>query len=190
MEEVLQLTRVEAGHLQVHLKPLALVPFLGSLLEVMRLEWSADVRPLQLHGGPDEPLVWADPDLLEIVVRNLLENARKYSPAGGAIDVSVEEAGNPDHVLVRVIDHGPGIPAALLEPIFDRFSRGIRSSSEWTRGYGLGLYIAREIIRAQQGEIWAENQGDGACFLFTLWAAQDDPIPPGAEAAAPREDTR
>lgn len=184
VEEVLQLTRVEAGHLQVHLQPLALAPFLGSLLEAMRVEWSADVRPLQLHIGPAKPLVWADPDLLEIVVRNLLENARKYTPEGSAIDVTVAETAAPGRVQVQLLDHGPGIAEPLLEPIFERFSRGSRPSSQWTRGYGLGLYIAREILRAHQGEIWAENHGDGACFTFTLWAVQDDLIPPGVEAGA------
>lgn len=190
VEEVLQVARVEAGHLQVHLQPLALAPFLASLLEALRLEWSADGRLLRLHVGTDHQLVWADPDLLEIVVRNLLENARKYSAAGSAIDVSVEEAAMPEHMVVRVRDHGPGIAEPLLEPIFERFSRGSRSSSQWTRGYGLGLYIAREILTAHQGEIWAESRGDGACFVFTVWAVQDEAVPSGDETGPRKAEAR
>ena len=190
VEEVLQLTRVEAGHLQLHLQPLALAPFLATLLEEVRLEWSADMRPLQLHVEPDAPPVWADPDLLAIVLRNLLENARKYTPEGSAIDVTVAAAASADRLQVAVLDHGPGIAEPLLEPIFERFSRGGRSSSQWTRGYGLGLYIAREILTAHQGEIWAENRADGACFAFSLWAVQDDPPQPGVELGARRDGAR
>ncbi|MCL4543880.1 MAG: ATP-binding protein [Chloroflexi bacterium] len=174
IEEVLQLTRVEAGHLQVHLQPLALVPFLGTLLEDVRLEWSDDPRTLQLHPLPECVEIWADPHLLEIVIRNLLDNARKYTPADSSIEVAMEKGADLDRLQVRIIDHGPGIPEPLLEHIFERFSRGLQSPTQWTRGYGLGLYIAREIITAHQGEIWAENHGDGACFVLSLWAAKDE----------------
>lgn len=179
VEEVLQLTRVEAGRLRVHLQPLSLSEFLQATLESTRLAWVGDDRPLVLHLSDGLPPVQADRDVLQIVFRNLLDNARKYSPAGSPIEVEVEPAPGADQVLVQINDHGSGIPPEQLEQIFERFSRGAHASRGWRRGYGLGLYIARELIRAQQGQIWAENRTDGgARFTFSLpVAATSDPAP-------------
>jgi len=75
------------------------------------------------------PQVWADRDLLEIVIRNLLDNAHQYTPPGSLIEVEVEAANVEGRVLVRVIDHGPGIPPEQLDHIFERFSRGTKETS-------------------------------------------------------------
>ena len=177
VEEVLQLTRVEAGRLHVHLQSLSLSEFLQSALESTRLAWVGDDRPLVLRTLDGLQPVQADRDVLQIVVRNLLDNARKYSPAGSPIEVEVKPAPGADQLLVHINDHGSGIPPEQLEQIFERFSRGAHTSRGWRRGYGLGLYIARELIRAQQGQIWAENRADGgARFTFSLpVAATADP---------------
>jgi signal transduction histidine kinase len=166
VEEVLQVTRLQAGRLPVRLQPLPLRAFLHGLLERVRQDWAGDERPVQMPGG-DEVVVWADPAMLEVVLRNLLDNARKYTPPASPLEFEIlsDAAGR---VQVRLSDHGPGIPPDQIERIFERFSRGHRSASEWTRGYGLGLYIARELLRAHNGEIWAENYGGGARFVFSL----------------------
>jgi PAS domain S-box-containing protein len=175
IEEVLQLTRVDAGRLQVHLQPVPIAEFLNSAMENTRLAWIGDDRALSLHTPQVDPLVWADRALLEIVVRNLLDNARKYSPPGGSIEVQVDLAPTGDRVLVRVDDQGAGIPPEQLQRIFGPFSRGAHSSHNWTRGYGLGLYIARELLRAHNGEIWAENRKEGgASFVFSLFMVADN----------------
>ena len=177
VEEVLQLTRVEAGRLRVHLQPLSLGQFLQATLESTRLAWVGDDRPLVLRVPEGLQPAQADRDVLQIVVRNLLDNARKYSPAGSPIEVEVEPAPGADRLLVHISDHGPGIPPGQLEQIFERFSRGARTSHGWMRGYGLGLYIARELIRAQEGQIWAENRVDGGARLtFSLRTATGDSI--------------
>ena len=169
VEEVLQLTRVEAGRLQIRLQPLAIAEFLEEALENTRLAWVGNDRLLSLRAPQDDFSVWADRASLEIVVRNLLDNARKYSPPDTPIEVEVEAPTITNRLRVRVSDHGPGIPPDQLDRIFESFSRGTSSSHNWTRGYGLGLYIARELLRAHNGEIWAENRGEGgASFVFTL----------------------
>lgn len=187
VEEVLQVTRLDAGRLQVHLQPLPITGFLHTALETMRLAWIGDDRPLMLHGPETDPVVWGDRAALEIVVRNLLENARKYSPAGSPIKVHVR-ADAEGRVHIRVSDEGRGIAPDQLERIFEPFSRGPHSAHNWTRGYGLGLYIARELLRAQSGEIWAENRAEGgACFVFSLRAvaeASHESVP--VPDAAPR----
>lgn len=175
VEEVLQLTRFDAGRLQVNLQPLPIAQFLSATLESTRLAWIGDDRMLSLRAPQEDPLVWADRDLLEIVIRNLLDNARKYAPSDSPIEVEVEAVTVTDRVQVRVSDHGPGIPPEQLHHIFESFSRGIHSSYHWMRGYGLGLYIARELLRAHNGDIRAENrQEGGACFVLSLCAVTDD----------------
>ncbi len=184
IEEVLQLTRVEAGRLQVHLEPLPVGAFLNTVLDNTRLAWVGDSRPLTLQTPEIEPEVWGDRATLEIVVQNLLENARKYSPPGSPIQTKVEVDAAAGRVQIRVSDEGPGIPPDQLERIFEPFSRGTHSSSNWTRGYGLGLYIARELLRAHSGEIWAENRPEGgACFVCSLQAVTDSPETRAPEAA-------
>lgn len=175
VEEVLQLTRFDAGRLQVHLQALPITQFLSATLESTRLAWVGDDRLLSLHAPQEDALVWADRDLLEIVFRNLLDNARKYAPPDSPIEVEVGTVTATDRVQARVSDRGPGIPPEQLHHIFEPFSRGIHSSYHWTRGYGLGLYIARELLRAHNGDIWAENrEGGGACFVLSLCAVTDD----------------
>ncbi len=176
VEEVLQLTRVDAGRLQVKLQPISITEFLDEALENTRLAWVGDERTLLFHAPQSVPLVWGDRDLLEIVIRNLLDNARKYSPHGEPIEVKVEIIPTADRVQIRVSDHGSGIPQEQLQHIFEQFSRGTYSSHGWTRGYGLGLYIARELLRVHNGEIWAENRKEGgASFVFSLCAVVDEP---------------
>jgi PAS domain S-box-containing protein len=176
VEEVLQLTRLDAGRLEVRLQPLSITRFLRNLVEKVQAEWTTSDHCIMLHGPAEEILVWADGGLLEIVLRNLFDNARKYTPQGTTIEVETDITDSTGQVQIRVIDHGPGIPADQLEHIFERFSRGAQSSAHWTRGYGLGLYIARELMLAHNGSIRAEHRESGACFVLSLWAVTDDPI--------------
>lgn len=105
---------------------------------------------------------------LEQVVTNLLANALKYAP-GTRVELSLRAA--PDGALLRVRDHGPGLQPGERERIFDRFSRG--SAGLRHGGFGLGLWIVREIVRAHGGEITAESApGAGACFVVSLPTAR------------------
>jgi PAS domain S-box-containing protein len=176
VEEVLQLTRFDTGRLEVHLQPLSITHFVRSLVEKVHAEWISSDRCIIFHEPAEEILVWADSGLLEIVFRNLFDNARKYTPQGTAIEVEAEITTSTDQVQIRVIDHGPGIPEDQLEHIFERFSRGSHSTYNWTRGYGLGLSIARELMLAHNGTIRAENRQQGACFVLSLWVVTNDSV--------------
>jgi two-component system sensor histidine kinase KdpD len=113
----------------------------------------------------DAPLVHADLHQVERVVANLVENALRYSPADEPVRVQVRETGS--EVLVRVVDHGPGIPAGEAERIFEPFQRG--SLTGTTRGAGLGLAIARGFAEANGGRVWVESHaGQGATFVVAL----------------------
>jgi signal transduction histidine kinase len=176
VEEVLQLTRFETGRLEVHLQPLSITRFLRNLVENIHADWANNDRSITFLEPAEEILVWADDGLLEIVFRNLLDNARKYTPQGSAIELEAESGPTTGQVHIRVIDHGSGIPEDQLEHIFERFSRGTQSSYHWSRGYGLGLYIARELMQAHSGTIRAENRPQGACFELSLWMVTNDRI--------------
>ena len=114
---------------------------------------------------PDESLlVHVDPHQVERVVANLVENAIRYSPPDEPVRVQVRQAGG--EVLVRVVDHGPGVGAADAARIFEPFQR---ASTEGTRGAGLGLAIARGFAEANGGRLWLESHaGQGATFTLAL----------------------
>jgi len=175
IEEVLQLTRFDAGHLPVHVQSLPVGQFLEGLLDQVRLESVADDHSLSYDASDPGLLVWADPSLLEIVLRNLLDNARKYSPPGTPIEVHVGVIAETSQIEIRVIDRGPGIPPDEFDTIFERFVRGASPATRETGGYGLGLYLARELVRAQNGTVWAEPRDEGACIVVSLYAVVDEP---------------
>jgi signal transduction histidine kinase len=121
---------------------------------------------------PDRPLwIDGDPDRIQQVLANLIDNARKNSPAVEPIEIEVIHDGATAEVVVR--DHGAGIADESLERIFDKFVRG---RADTVSGTGLGLYVSRQIISAHGGRIWAESQpGRGATFRFVLPEAESGP---------------
>ncbi|HYB02698.1 MAG TPA: ATP-binding protein [Ktedonobacteraceae bacterium] len=181
VEEVLQLTRFEAGRLEVQMQPVPLTRFLHSLVGRINVEWGGGDHYIIFREPTQEILAWADAGLFEIVLRNVFENTRKYTPQGTAVEVETDTIATSGQVQIRVIDHGPGIPDDQLESIFERFTRGTQATATWTRGYGLGLYISRELMLAQNGSIRAEHYEQGACFVLSLWMVTDDLCSPMTE---------
>jgi signal transduction histidine kinase len=130
----------------------------------------ADVASVRLTVELEEslPLVEADPTRVREVLSNLLSNALRYTPAGGQVSLSCrEETGSPQRVIFEVADSGPGIPAEDLPHVFERFYKTGDST-----GMGLGLAIARGLVEAHGGEIWAESrEGKGTVIRFRLPAS-------------------
>jgi PAS domain S-box-containing protein len=122
-------------------------------------------------------LVQISVDILRIeqVLTNLIDNAIKYSPKGGRIEVEVDMAApQAGWVQLSVRDHGVGIPAEVLERIFERFYQ-VESASSHTTGMGLGLYISRQIVELHGGRIWAEvPDGGGTRFVIALPVSPDE----------------
>jgi light-regulated signal transduction histidine kinase (bacteriophytochrome) len=115
----------------------------------------------------DSPTVKVDPDRMFRVLSNLLGNAVKFTPDGGTITIRAALQG--DDLSIAIIDTGPGIPDDHLPHVFERYWKG---ASMTTPGSGLGLYIARGIVEAHEGKIWAESSKAGARFTFTLPVAR------------------
>jgi two-component system sensor histidine kinase KdpD len=159
---LLQMTRLESGNVQIEKEWQPLEEVAGTTL--LRLEEMFADNPLTLDLPDDLPLVRIDGVLIEQVLVNLLENAIKHSPPGTPIDLSARAEGQ--EVIVEVADRGPGLPPGEEERIFDKFYRVHPTAG---RGVGLGLTIARAIVEAHGGRIWAANRAEGgAVFRFTL----------------------
>jgi PAS domain S-box-containing protein len=120
------------------------------------------------------PPVTGDPDKIGRVLINLVDNAVKYSPDGGRIDVDVRRAGS--HVRFAVIDRGLGVPPAEQRRVFEKFYRLDPNMNRGVGGTGLGLYICRELVRRMDGRIWVESKGPGRGSTFNV------ELPTAAEA--------
>src|SRR5664279_483311 len=181
---ILDVSRLEAGRLTLSAGPVALEPLLARVCASVVAN-EADRRDWKLEVTPELPPVWADETLLEEIVRNLVENAVRYSRPGQPIDVSAR--GAPGSVTISVADHGPGIPAEKQRDIFRSFFRLDQSESA-AGGYGLGLYFADRLVRAQGGEIlvespiWPDRVFPGTRFLFTLPVVEEVPSEDESEA--------
>jgi len=174
VNDLLQLAKVEDYNTIIDIKPV-------KADEVLIEAWkacapAAEQRSVSLQNDlpPDGPMVQADFDQLVQVFRNLLENAVKYSPPGGKVEVfSLAQNGK---VTIGVSDSGPGIPRKDQQRIFERFFRVERYRGKETGSTGLGLAICRHIIRIHGGTIWVESprQGmsSGSTFFFTLPPAE------------------
>lgn len=165
VENLLEATRIQRGALELSPEPVALGPLIARLLRRMRRLSGGRRLVFRDHGGV--PPVLADPQRLEEVLANLLDNAIKYSPSGSRITVSIAPVGN--EVVVRVADEGEGVPETERDRIFERFSRLDSRVVRQAKGAGLGLFICKAIIEAHGGRIWVEETpGGGATFAFTL----------------------
>lgn len=162
---LLDASRLEAGTLALDLQPTALLPLIEKAVHDAR-ERAPDYRVL-LHVPSELPLVNADGRRIEQVLRNLLDNAAKYSPVGSAIEVCAQDTG--DSVTIGVRDEGMGIAPEHVSRIFERFFRVDQTDSRRGGGSGLGLAIAKGIVDGHGGRIWVESVvGRGSVFQFSL----------------------
>jgi two-component system phosphate regulon sensor histidine kinase PhoR len=170
-DDLLKLSRIEAGRLELELRPIKVESMVNGCVETARFK--AEAKGLLIHVQlPDGlPPVRGDAAQIAEVLQNLLDNALQYTPAGGRIDVT---ANSSDHeVTFTVADTGIGIPESDLARIFERFYRVDAARSREAGGTGLGLAISRHIVDAHGGRIWVESAiGQGSRFHFSVASAQ------------------
>ncbi len=173
VDDLQELSRVEAGAYQLDIKPVQVPAVLQTVTKRLAPQFDSKRISLDLELAPDLAPVLADEDRAVQILTNLLGNALQYTPEGGRVSVSATRSNGEIHVSVR--DTGIGIPTEHLPYLFDRFYRADRSRSRRPGGgSGIGLTIARALVEAQGGRIWAESAGagEGSKFTFTLPVAR------------------
>ena len=166
-EDLLDVTRLQAGRLELHIQPTNLVSLTQRL--VARLQITTERHNLILHVPSHYLIVQVDPHRMEQVLSNLIGNAIKYSPEGGPIEITLCEDEARQNVIVCIKDRGIGIPTDQQARLFGRFMRADNAQEHGIGGTGLGLYLCRELIERQAGRIWFESrEGAGSTFYVSL----------------------
>ena len=170
VNEILLANQLDAGRLALGTEPFDSLEVVERVVEATRAYAPAEVS-LNISAGEEIPLVAGDRDKVRQVLVNLVENAIKYSPDGGKIEVGVD--GNEANVRFWVLDEGLGIPEGEEKRIFEKFYRLDPQMSRGVGGTGLGLYICNELVTRMGGRIWVEANGKkGSRFVFELQAAE------------------
>jgi len=168
IEELLDVSRIVAGKLTIDPHSTMLRELLEQVVEAARPAAAAKSVNLSSSLRGSFPVVWADSNRLRQVFDNVIQNAIKFTPAGGEIAVSLEPVDG--RARVRVRDTGVGMRPQLLPVVFERFRQGDSSSTRVQGGLGLGLTIAQHIVELHEGRIsaWSEGEGRGSTFTIEL----------------------
>lgn len=167
VDDLQELALADAGQLRLMKQPLELCPLLTRTIEVLKTQMRDKHLEVDLELAPDLPKVHADPERVQQILRNLLNNAITHVPDNGRIILSARTAGK--EVELRVYDTGIGMTPDQLQNIFERFYRVDPSRTRATGGAGLGLAIVKQLVEAHGGRVWAESiPGKETAFTFTL----------------------
>jgi signal transduction histidine kinase len=170
VEDLLVLSRVEHDRLEVEAEPIELRRLIERIVAWEAAELPSLVISLDLE--PYLPIVGGEATYVEQIVRNLLNNAAKYTPPGTNVVVNVRS--EDDGVAIRVSDDGPGIPEGSVERAFELFYRD-PASARSVSGSGIGLFVCASLVRAMGGRIWARRRPEGGSeFGFTLRTIEAD----------------
>lgn len=165
VNDLLELSRIESGQSELHIEPVDAATMIAAVRRDLAHRIAESGVEVTIDV-PDEAVALGDPEKLRQVVSNLLDNALKFTPPGGSIDLRAGNAAQGG-VLVQVCDSGPGIAPEHLPHLFERFYKADRSRRD--QGTGLGLAIAKHIVEMHGGEVGVEStQGAGSTFWFTL----------------------
>ena len=164
VDELLDVSRLQLGRVELHPTDLDLVAAMRELIERMRL--LTTTHTLEFETDVESAPAVADRDRIDQVFENLIGNAMKYSPAGGTVHVTLATQG--EEAEVTITDQGIGISPDELDRIFNLFYRSPDPRAGHVGGLGLGLYISREIITRHGGRLWAESDETGSTFHATM----------------------
>lgn len=168
VSDLQELSRVESNAVPLEVKAQPVEPVLEAVTQRLAPQFQDKGVSLNLEVQPGLPMASLDEDRFSQILINVIGNALQYTPEGGHVIVSAQRQGN--FVEIRVKDDGAGIDAAHLPHLFTRFYRVDKSRSRARGGSGIGLTIAKQLVEAHGGEIWAESAGlgKGSTFGFTV----------------------
>ncbi|HKO95994.1 MAG TPA: PAS domain S-box protein [Pyrinomonadaceae bacterium] len=166
IEDILDVSRVITGKLQLNLGPVDLIAVVDAAMDAVRPAIEAKEIKIETTIDSSLRMVSGDADRLQQVVWNVLSNAAKFTPVGGQVEIAVRQQGT--HVHVQVRDTGPGIDPAFLPHVFERFRQADGSTTRTHGGLGLGLAIVRHLVELHGGTIGVENRDDRSGAVFTI----------------------
>lgn len=171
VNDLLDISRIESGRVALDLQPVDLAGMLGDVRDAILRRSQIETKPMEVTLQAEEtlPPVMADPDRVRQVINNLVENSFNYTPAGGHIWISLEEA--EGCLEVRIRDNGIGIKPEEQKRVFERFYRGEQALNLAVAGTGLGLSIVRQLVEMHDGTLHLESEGvpgKGCTFIITL----------------------
>ncbi|HTW65785.1 MAG TPA: ATP-binding protein [Bryobacteraceae bacterium] len=166
IDDAVDMARLESNHIQIRREPTDPRDLMQDV--VASLQTQIDHRPVEIRADQPLPLVALDRRLLKLALKQVLDNALKYSPPRSPVDVHVSNG--KDGVKFEITDHGPGIPPQEQSRLFERFYRS-PSIKNQIPGFGLGLAIANNIVQAHQGEITVNSRPGETTFRVSLPAA-------------------
>jgi signal transduction histidine kinase len=163
-----ELSRTESGLIPLTIKPIPYAQLVQEVCDRLQVQFDDKNVTLTTTIPADLPPVAADPDSITQVLTNLLGNALQYTPSQGHVTITARRYN--DELITEIRDSGIGIPAADVPRVFERFYRVDKSRARSSGGNGIGLTIARHLIYAHHGRIWAESDGihQGTTLIFTL----------------------
>jgi len=177
VNDLVDMSRMTTGKLQVALEPLPVVPVLEAALESVRP--AAEVKDLRIQTSwrVHDANILADPTRLQQILWNLLSNAVKFTPNGGRISVSAQRI--DQRIRIEVADTGIGLDPVFLPHVFDRFRQADSATTRRYGGLGLGLAIVHDLVRLHGGDVEARSPGvgKGATFAVTFRASDDAALP-------------
>lgn len=172
VDQLLELSRLESGEVPLDRETLALGPLVEQVVQEVEVACAGKGVVVRTRVPDDLPDVWADRERIHQVLFNLLDNAVRFTPTGGTVTVSATREGLA--CAVRVADTGPGIAPEHLPRLFERFYRVDAARAREGGGTGIGLAIARSVVEAHGGRIWATSRpGEGSEFTFVLPIARE-----------------
>jgi signal transduction histidine kinase/CheY-like chemotaxis protein len=182
IEDLLDVSRIVAGKLEIYMRATVLQPVIEAAIESLRPAWEAKRITVDVTLDRTLEPIAADPDRLQQMVWNLVSNAIKFTPSGGHIDVELQSTER--EVMLTVCDNGIGLRPEVAAHLFERFRQGDSSSTREYGGLGLGLGIVRHVVELHGGVVSASSAGEdmGSTFEVRLplrpWGAPvDDPMP-------------
>ena len=187
VDDLLDVSRVTLGKIQLEREPLLLSEIVARAVESARELAGRAQLGLSLQAAPEPVWLHGDAARLEQVLANLLNNAVKFTPPGGRIDVSAAREG--DEAVIRVRDTGAGIDAALLPKVFDLFVQGDTSLDRAKSGLGIGLALVHQVVTLHGGQVSAHSDGPGAGSEFVVRLPASPEEAPADDAPAPAPDS-
>jgi signal transduction histidine kinase len=185
VEDLLDVARIGSGKLQLNRKVVDLRTIVAETVDAARRQIERRQHRLDIELGPDPVMVNGDPVRLAQVISNLLDNAAKYTPDGGAVSIALARSGD-ETAEIAIRDTGEGLPPEQLTTIFERFTQLNQASHAALGGLGLGLSLVRSLTELHGGTVRAASAGEGrgSCFTVRL------PLHPAGESTEPSFERR